>query len=412
VDTVGRRSPGAREVTALFLGTRLGLVLISLIALRDFPLNTYNRDHNAAYAVPAAAGERFREPSIAAGAARPAVSPHAEPSWIGVWARWDALWYVRVAEVGYAPRFGVDDLPGAHGEPPATCYYPLMPLLMRAVSPVVGSPLRAALLISNVCLLAAVWLLAALARRLVGDEAAAIAGGLLLLYPPGFFLSAPYAESLGLVLVLAVAWCVLERRFWAAGAFGFLAALGRPSGVFLVVLIGLEWWRAHRKEPHSTPRSSALAAVLPLLGLSAYLLYCGRALGDFLAPLHCQETGRGPLSWPPGPIRELAAGPISLMATRRSVVELAAVGAFLVLGALAFRYVPRSFAVYGLVVILVPLATSLFSFSRISMAAFPVFVTAAALLRRRPGPTLALGAFFALLLGVFAVLFFTWNWIG
>jgi hypothetical protein len=287
-----------------------------------------------------------------------------------------------------------------------------MPLLMRAVSPVVGSPLRAALLISNVCLLAAVWLLAALARRLVGDEAAAIAGGLLLVYPPGFFLSAPYAESLGLVLVLAVAWCVLERRFWAAGAFGFLAALGRPSGVFLVVLIGLEWWRAHRKEPQSTPRSSALAAVLPLLGLSAYLLYCGRALGDFLAPLHCQETGRGPLSWPPGPIRELAAGPISLMATRRSVVELAAVGAFLVLGALAFRYVPRSFAVYGLVVILVPLATSLFSFSRISMAAFPVFVTAAALLRRRPGPTLALGAFFALLLGVFAVLFFTWNWIG
>lgn len=412
MDSVGRRPPGAREVAALFLGTRLGLFVIALIAVRYFPLNTYNRDHNAAYAVPIAPSDRWREPPVATGEARPAVSPRAEPSWIAVWARWDALWYVRVAEVGYAPRFGVDDLPGAHNEPPATCYYPLMPLLMRGLAPVLGSPLRAALVVSNLSLLAALWLLVGLTRRLVADDASALAAGLLLVYPPGFFLSAPYAEALGLALALGVAWCVVQRRFWAAGVLGFLAALARPSGVLVVVLIAVEWWRVRRREPHAATASAGLASALPLLGLAAYLVYCGRAFGDFLAPFHCQQTGRGPLGWPPGPIRELASGPISLLATRRSAVELVAVGAFLLLSVLGFRYLPASFAAYGLVAVLVPLATSLFSFSRISMAAFPAFLTAAALLRRRPGPTLFVGGFLALLLGVFALLFFTWNWIG
>lgn len=412
MDSVGRHSPGNREVAALFVGTRLGLFVIALFALRYFPLNAYNRDHNAAFTVPLVPGDHWREPPVMAGQAPPPVSAHAEPSWVAVWARWDALWYLRIAEVGYGERFGVDDLPGAHNEPPATCYYPLMPLLMRGLSPLLGSPLRAALLLSNLSLLAALWLLVGLTRRLIGDDAAAIAGGLLLVYPSGFFLSAPYAEALGLALALAVARCVVERRFWAAGAFGFLAALARPSGVFLVVLIAVEWWRARRQRAESASLGAGLASLLPLLGLAVFLFYCGRAFGDPLAPFHCQQTGRGPLGWPPGPIRELAAGPISLMATRRSVVELLAVGVFGILTVLGFRYLPLGFAAYGLVAILVPLATSLFSFSRVSMAAFPAFLTAAALLRRRPAWALGLGAFLALLLGVFAVLFFTWNWIG
>src|SRR5580765_7798051 len=100
------------------------------------------------------------------------------------------------------------------------------------------------------------------------------------------------------------------------------------------------------------------------------------------------------------------------MATRRSVVELTAAVAFLALGALAFRYLPPAIALYGLGATLLPLATSLFSFSRLSLASFPVFMTAGALLRGRPALARGLSAFFALLLGVFAILYFTWNWIG
>jgi hypothetical protein len=178
------------------------------------------------------------------------------------------------------------------------------------------------------------------------------------------------------------------------------------------VLIAVEWWRVRRRDPQSVGMGGALASLMPVLGLAAFLAYCGRAFGDPLAPFHCQQTGRGPLGWPPGPIRELAGGPISLMATRRSVVELVAVAVFMTLSALGFRYLPAGFAVYGVLAILVPLATSLFSFSRVSLAAFPAVLTASALLRGRRALTLGLGVFFALLLAVFAVLFFTWNWIG
>ena len=100
------------------------------------------------------------------------------------------------------------------------------------------------------------------------------------------------------------------------------------------------------------------------------------------------------------------------MATRHSFVELAAAIAFVALGALAFRYVPASLAVYGLGATLLPLWTSLFSFSRLALASFPVFLAAGALLRGRPAATRAFVGFFGVVLGLYAVLYFTWNWIG
>jgi hypothetical protein len=414
LELVGRRDEGGRAVAALFVGSRVGLFLIALFALRYFPLNAYNRDHNSAYAVPVrvAAGDRWREPPVSADQAPPPASPHEEPSWIAVWARWDALWYVRIAERGYAGRFAVDDLPGRTGEPPATGFYPLMPLLMRAVGAVVGSPLRAGILIANASLLASLWLLFRLTRRLLGEEAAVTAGALLLLYPPAFFLSAPYSDSLGLALSLASLSLALDGRLGGAGAFGFLSALTRPTGVLLAPALWLQWWQARRHGPSSVSRWGFLAGLLPLLGMAAFLAYCGVAFGDPLAPFHRQATWRGAMGWPPLLLRELAGGPWSLMATRHSFVELTAAAAFVALGLLAFRYLPLSVAAYGLGATLLPLWTSLFSFSRLALASFPVFMTAGALLRRHPAAARGWGALFAVLLGLFAVLYFTWNWIG
>lgn len=415
MDLVGRRVEGSRAVAAVFVGTRVALVLIAFLAVRYFPLNAYNRDHNSAFAVPVAAGDRWQPPPVAADQAVPPQSKHAEPSWIAAWARWDSLWYARIAELGYAGRFGVDDLPGASGEPPATGFYPLMPLLMRAVGWLVGSPLRAGLLIANVSLLLSLWLLYRMARRLLGEEAAVVAGALLLLYPPAFFLSAPYSDSLGLALSLASLSLALDGRFGAGGALGFLSALTRPTGVLLAPALWIQWWRSRRANPSSASSSARwgfLAGLLPVLGMAAFLAYCGKALGDPLAPFHRQATWRGAMGFPPPILRELSGGPWSLMATRHSYLELAAAAAFVALGLLAFRYVPLSVAVYGLGATLLPLWTSLFSFSRLALASFPVFLAAAALLRRHPSAARAWEAFFAVVLGVFALLYFTWNWIG
>ena len=409
---MGLRGGGFRTLAAVFAGSRLALCVVGLVALRYFPLNTHNRDHNSAFAIPIAPGEPRREPPVAPDQAPPPESAHAELPGIAVWARWDGLWYARIAELGYAGTFAVDDLTSAHGEPPATGFYPLMPLAMRGLGAVVGSPLRAGLLLANLSLLASVGLLFRLTRRLLGEEAAVVAGALLLLYPPGFFLSAPYADSLGLALTLAALSLALDARFGAAGAFGFLSALTRPVGVLLAPALAIQWWSMRRKSPEKTPWTGAFAALLPILGLGAFLFYCGRTFGDALAPMHRQAAWRGSIGWPPGVLGEIAAGPFSLLATRRSVVEMTAAIASLALGVAAFRYLPPAIAFYGLAATLLPLWTSLFSFSRLALASFPVFMTAAAMLRGSPRLARGILAFFAPLLGLFALLYFSWNWIG
>ena len=403
---------GLRALFAVFAGSRLALVLVAFLAVRYFPLNVRNRDHNAAFAIPPAAGEPRREPPVAPDQAPPPESAHAEPSAISVWARWDALWYARIAERGYAATFDVDDLTSEHGEPPAAGFYPVMPLLMRALGPVFGSPLRAGLLIANLSLALSVWLLFRMTRRLLGDEAAWTAGTLLLVWPPGFFLSAPYADALGLALALLSLSLGLEGRFGWAGAAGFFAALTRPSGLLLAPALLVAWWSARRRSPGSVKWTGALAALLPAAGLGVFLVYCARAFGDPLAPIHRQAAWRGAMGWPPGVVAEIAAGPFSLLATRRSFVELAAALLFLALSVAAFRCLPPALALYGFGAMLLPLWTSLFSFSRLALAAFPAFMTAGALLRGRPALARGLVAFLAPLLAVVALLYFTWNWIG
>jgi Dolichyl-phosphate-mannose-protein mannosyltransferase len=404
------RRPVPSTLLALFAGTRLALFVLSLVALRGFAFNLHNRDHNAAFALPPAAGGSPEAP-VAAGQAKPPVSRHPEPSWISVWARWDALWYMRIAEVGYGPRFAVDDLPGKYGEPPATGFYPLLPVLMRLLAPIAGTPLRAGLWIANLALLASVWMTYRIGSRLLGEEAGLAAGALLLVYPPGFFLSAPYADSLGLALSLATFSLALDGRFVGAGIFGFLCALSRPTGVLLAPAIALEWWQARRRSP-TTPWTGIFASLLPIAGLATFLAWCGRSFGDPWAPFHRQETWRGTMTWPPAAWHELTSGSLSLLATRRSVIEAVAAVLFVTLGILAFRYLPPAMAAYGLGATLLPLTTSLFSFSRLALASFPVFLTAGALLRGRPALARGLEAFFGLLLAVFALLYFTWSWIG
>src|SRR5262249_59620931 len=110
-----------------------------------------------------------------------------------------------------------------------------------------------------------------------------------LLTPPAFFLSAPYSDSLGLALSLASLSCGLDGRFGAAGAFGFLSALTRPTGVLLAPALWIQWWQARRQNPSSTSSSAGwgwVAGGLPLPGIAAFLAYCGKAFGDPLAPFH------------------------------------------------------------------------------------------------------------------------------
>src|SRR6266545_3317631 len=69
---------------------------------------------------------------------------------VGVWNRWDTVWYGQIAEEGYSY---------SPTEKSAVAFFPFYPLLMAALKPLVGDTVLAGLLISNVAFLLALILL-------------------------------------------------------------------------------------------------------------------------------------------------------------------------------------------------------------------------------------------------------------
>jgi hypothetical protein len=214
---------------------------------------------------------------------------------ISFWQRWDALWYQHIAEAGYRANDG------------STAFFPLYPVLSRVVSlPLAGNTVLAELIISVASAVGAMWLLRELVardrwwapvkqgttpksqvtrhpRKLPVPELTVL---LTVLFPTGFFLLAPYTESLFLLLTFASFLLARTGRFWAAGCVALLASLARTQGIFLALPIAYEhlrqrgsvpWLRGRAGRP---PSFSILAAALPIVGIGAFVLFQTLALGE------------------------------------------------------------------------------------------------------------------------------------
>lgn len=196
---------------------------------------------------------------------------------------WDAGHYLSIAEHGY-PR----------GSPEDMRFFPLVPVLARAVGWIPGISTGAALLVvANAGAVLYALLLRRLARAEGMDEGTAgRAVWLLALAPPAFTLVIGYAESVYGALAVAFL-AALRRRAWlrAAGA-GFLAGTCRPLAVVLVAVALAEGARGVRKAP-AAERLRRLAAVLgPAVGIGTYLAYIGIRTGSPLLPYAVQAHDR------------------------------------------------------------------------------------------------------------------------
>jgi hypothetical protein len=126
----------------------------------------------------------------------------------------------------------------------------------------------------------AMWLLYKLARLDTGPVTARIAVLSLATFPVGFFLMAPYTESLYLLVTLASFWFVRSGRPWLAGTFGFGAAICRTVGIFMALPLAFEYlyrcWKAKRR-----PGIDGLSALLPVAGTALFALYQRVVLHDY-----------------------------------------------------------------------------------------------------------------------------------
>ena len=162
----------------------------------------------------------------------------------------DALHYHTLADAVGDGRGLVHEFPFGHPHPTAF-RPPLYPLLLGGVYAVTGSQLGAAQGLNVVLGTVVVVLAALMAWRLAGRRAAMVTGLLAAVYPPLVFNDGPpLSEPLGLLLLMATALLLLDRRTAWAGAASGLLVLTRPSAQFFAVVLGawvlwrLGWRRA------------------------------------------------------------------------------------------------------------------------------------------------------------------------
>lgn len=206
----------------------------------------------------------------------------------GFGSRWDTGFYVSIAEEGYIAK-GVRF--------PNVPFFPLLPLMMRVISPLVGDAVVAGLLISNLALLGASICFYGLVEKEWGEAVAGRALFYALIFPAAFFGTALYSESLFLFCALAALY-LARRGYWESAALlGFAAALTRLMGVTVIILLLWEWWQQRRQTGRANWLGFA-AALSPLLGSASFLFYLYRAFGDpfIFAHASAEAWGRTPLS--------------------------------------------------------------------------------------------------------------------
>ncbi len=309
---------------------------------------------------------------------------------------WDGAFYADLAQRGYAalPR-------------PAVRFFPLTPLLGRAVGWTGLGPRTGVVVVANLAALAAGVLLVVLLRREGLPEATVQRSvWLLTLAPSAFVLVLGYAEATFLALAVATFLLVRSRRWWLVVPVGVLAGLTRPAGFVLAVPIAIESVRALRGTTAGEKLARAVAVASPFVGTAAYLLWVDDRFGDGLLPFRVQTraTLKGTFTDPFTSTTDALHGMIhGHIGTGLHVPWMIVVVALVVV---AFRRLPLSYGAYAAVTVASAVTSAnLDSFERYALAAFPVVVALALLVR--PGwPTRVVVSLSALAMTGYATLAF------
>src|SRR5262245_3180538 len=373
--------PLPRSVLSTFLATRVVLFAVALFAVSHLPIN-----------VAEARGFHL------------APQPH---SYLEAWARYDACWYVAIAEAGYRGSIDTDaDIRPA--------FFPLFPAVVAIADLFIKVPLLSGLIVSNLFSLTFVILLWQIVRL---DWPADVAGRttwIYLLFPSAMFLSGVYSESALLALTAGSLLAARCRRWLLAGTLAGLATIARPVGVAIVVALLAELWTISRndQETRSAWRRCLSALLAPVIAaLAAYLTFATVTFGTPLVMVSSQASIRGPLAAPWQAFVDFwNAGP-HLHGFGNSILDaalaLAAVAALPVI----FSKMRASYAMYATLVVLISLSGSLISFNRLLLPSFRHAIMLARTMKR-PVVAVSVMVTFALLEALTMTAFATWNWVA
>jgi hypothetical protein len=298
------------------------------------------------------------------------------------WARFDAGWYADIATQGYGYT---------PGQQSSVAFFPVYPLAIRGLGALGVDTFIAGVLLTVLCGLASVVLFTRWASHLRGEEAARDAGLLLVLYPFAFFLyGAMYSDALFLLLLVGAFYLLERGQLLPAVLLGAVATAARPVAPALVLGLlarRLEW-------KHQRGEKWTLWDALPVLaglGLVLYVLYLWHAFGEPFAFAKVQSAP----GWDQRPgwrtwLKVRWFQGFSSSMTLADGLRLVGHAAFS-LGALALVWptVKRlgwGYGAYVAAMVGMPTLSSkdFMGMGRYLLAAFPLFLTLALLLRERP----------------------------
>jgi hypothetical protein len=241
----------------------------------------------------------------------PTPSPETEPNWwepklvltapgfgdslSGLVRLYDASWYATIAEHGYDA--GPFDASAQHN----WAFFPLHPLIWRAVASVTGEFPLTGIALANFYFLVALFVVHRLTLALGFLPATADRTVLALaLFPVSYFFSLPWTESLFLLLSASCFLAAMRERWWLAGIIAALAAATRLNGLFLLPALAILLWQARDR----TPLSAWLSLALAPIAFATFAVHLWHVTGDALAFVHIQSA----FARPAAPTREAIEG--------------------------------------------------------------------------------------------------------
>lgn len=266
---------------------------------------------------------------------------------VDIWMRWDSLWYMGIANHGYAYSKS------------AYAFFPLYPWLMGLLKGLWPHMVYiGGLIVSNLAFFGILVLIYLLAERLFTRRAAERTMLYLVLFPTAFYFSAVYTESLFLFCVLLALLWALEGRFLGAGVAASFAALTRNIGVGLALCIAIEGYAAFRSG-RLKHWISAWPATLPVLTLLGYMAYLWRKTGDPLRFIHAQGHWSRHIVFPWTTVR-LIIGHLTYYSFEKAhfYITVIDVSSFLLFALLIIlgirRKMPWSITVWGMISLVIP----------------------------------------------------------
>lgn len=380
---VARIPPAVRDVTFVFLVTRLAAMSVGFLVNLLFPTSR----------------------------ARPFDLPFENAKFAETFAAWDSGWYFDIATRGYSYSDAGQS---------SIAFFPLYPMAMRALAWPFGSS-DAAVWTAGIVISSATFFLGLLALhdftyRLFFDREVARRTVLYVaVFPFSFFLSRVYPSGLFFLLTVLAVSSAYRSRWWLTGVFGALATLTRPQGILIAVPLFLMALRGGRWQDVAL----RLLALSPIpLAFLGYNLYIAQLSGEPLAWLSTENRWGYSLGHPPW--EQLLALVDKLgrygfydyfFTSNLAAFRLfhgAAALFFIVAIPAVFRTLGAPLGAYVLVSLLVPLSgNALEGIGRYGAVLFPVFIVLATV--KSPRFHEAVLIVWSVFLALFVALFVTWH---